>query len=96
MQNLNKENFITLVFDNSRNKAVHNAVVSTFIATDKSGERTLTSKDNKVLYVDVLCDCVERAFGIFTHDHPDLADSLIEGADSSVSGVTSSNIIQQA
>ena len=96
MQNLNKEDFITLVFDNSRNKAVHNAVVSTSIATDKSGERALASKDNKTLYVDVLCDCVERAFGIFTHDHPDLIGSPIVGVDSSVSGATSSNIIQQA
>lgn len=96
MQYLNKEDFITLVFDNSRNKAVHNAVVSTFIATDKSGERTLTSKDSKVLYVDVLCDCVERAFGMFTQNHSDLSDSPIVGVDPSVSGVTSSNIIQQA
>lgn len=96
MQNLNKEDFITLVFDNSRNKAVHNAVVSTSIAISKSEERTLASKDNKVLYVDVLYDCVERAFGIFTHDHPDLIGSPIEGVDSTVSGATSSNIIQQA
>lgn len=97
MQNLNKEDFITLVFDNSRNKAVHNAVVSTFIAIGKSKGRILTSKDNKILYVDVLYDCVERAFGIFTHNHPDLTGSPIVGVDSSVSGATSSsNIIQQA
>ena len=96
MQDLNKENFITLVFDNARNKAVHNAVVSTFIATDESGKRTLASKDNKDLYVDVLYDCVERAFEMFILNHPDLIGSPIEGDDSSVSGVTSSNIIQQA
>ncbi len=95
--NLNEGAFINLIYKKARNKATHNAVIIDVLSYNNT-KVVLSNKDatgHDSLYINVLCDCVNKAFNMFRQMHPELTSQTTGNTTPSLTGVTSNPPIQQ-
>ncbi len=94
--NLDEKSFIKLIYGKARNKATHNAVIADKLSYDNS--KTVlsdTDTDGKnILYINVLYDCVNKAFKMFLQMHPKLTPPTTGNTTPSLTGATSNPTIQ--
>lgn len=95
--NLNEGAFIDLVYKKTRNKATHNAVIIDVLSYNNT-KVVLSNKDatgHDFLYINVLCDCVKKAFKMFRQMHPELFCKTTSNTTPPLTGVTSNPTVQQ-
>ena len=97
MASLDEDTFIGLIYKSARNKATHNAVIIDKLSYDKSKTVLYEADTNnkEILYINVLYNCVDKAFRMFLKAHTELTSQTTENTTPSLTGATSNPTIQQ-